>query len=130
MFRKLVREGTVVESRAFRIVGDRLDTSLTQANTMWKHARAHGDHDGASSYADTATALVREALPASLPKAFRRKWPRAREARRQAHAQGCRTRRPAKRAQAHGEGRRETRLTKCIVSKAGRSRPAATNASR
>ena len=28
MFRKLVREGTIVESRAFRIVGERIDTSV------------------------------------------------------------------------------------------------------
>ena len=66
MFKNLVREGTVVESRAFRFVGDRLDTSLTQANTLWKHARRTVTTT-VKNYADTASALVREALPTSLP---------------------------------------------------------------
>lgn len=66
VFKNLVREGTVVESRAFRFVGDRLDTSLTQANTLWKQARRTVTTT-MKNYADTATALVRETLPASLP---------------------------------------------------------------
>jgi Poly(hydroxyalcanoate) granule associated protein (phasin) len=66
VFRNLVREGTVVESRAFRFVGDRLDTSFTQANTLWKRARRTVTTT-VKSYADTAATLVRETLPASLP---------------------------------------------------------------
>lgn len=66
VFKNLVREGTVVESRAFRFVGDRLDTSLTQANTLWKNARRTVTTT-VRNYADTATAIVREALPAALP---------------------------------------------------------------
>ena len=66
VFRNLVREGTVVESRAFRFVGDRLDTSFTQANTLWKRARRTVTTT-AKAYADTAATLVRETLPASLP---------------------------------------------------------------
>lgn len=67
VFRNLIREGTVVESRAFRFVGDRLDTSFTQANTLWKRAR-HTVTTTVKAYADTAATLVRESLPASLPK--------------------------------------------------------------
>ena len=96
MFKNLVREGTVVESRAFRFVGDRLDTSLTQANTLWKYARRTVTTT-VKNYADTATALVREALPASLPnvpeKAAR---PAKRVAKRTRKAAA--PRRPAKRA--------------------------------
>lgn len=66
VFRNLVREGTVVESRAFRVVGDRLDTSFTQANSLWKRAR-HTVSATVKDYADTATSLVRETLPVSLP---------------------------------------------------------------
>ena len=54
VFRNLVREGTAVESRAFRFVGDRLDTSFVQANALWKRARAT---------VGTAAALVRDVLP-------------------------------------------------------------------
>lgn len=66
VFRNLVREGTVVESRAFRFVGDRLDTSFPQANTLWKRARRTVTTT-AKAYADTAATLVRETLPAALP---------------------------------------------------------------
>ena len=66
VFRNLVREGTTVESRAFRVVGDRLDTSFTQANTLWKRARRTVTTT-VKAYADTAATLVRETLPTSLP---------------------------------------------------------------
>ena len=67
VFRNLVREGTVVESRAFRFVGDRLDKSFVQANTMWKRTRRNVTTT-VKAYADTAATIVRETLPASLPK--------------------------------------------------------------
>lgn len=67
VFRNLVREGTAVESRAFRLVGDRLETSFTQANTLWKRARRTVGST-VQAYADTAANLVRETLPPSLPK--------------------------------------------------------------
>ena len=46
VFRTLVKEGTVVESRTFRIVGDRLEDSFTKANTLWKRARRTVTHHG------------------------------------------------------------------------------------
>ena len=67
VFRNLVREGTTVESRAFRVVGDRLDGSFIQANALWKRAR-HSVAATVKVCADTAATLVRYALPASLPK--------------------------------------------------------------
>jgi hypothetical protein len=72
MFRKLVREGTVVESRAFRIVGERLDTSFSQANVFWQRAR-RTVATTAKSLAEVTTSLVRQAMPASLPGAASKK---------------------------------------------------------
>jgi Poly(hydroxyalcanoate) granule associated protein (phasin) len=67
VFRNLVREGTAIESRAIRFVGDRLESSFAQANTMWKRTRRTVTTT-VKTYADTATTLVRETLPVSLPK--------------------------------------------------------------
>jgi hypothetical protein len=67
VFRNLVREGTAIESRAIRVVGDRLESSFVQANAVWKRART-GVTSAVKAYADTATMLVRETLPVSLPK--------------------------------------------------------------
>ena len=64
-FRTLVKEGTAVESRAFRFVGDRLDTSFGRANALWKRAR-HAVTTTVRSYADTAATLVRDSLPARI----------------------------------------------------------------
>ncbi len=67
VFRKLIRQGTAVETRAVRFVGDRVETSFTHANTLWKRARRTVSTT-VQAYADTAATLVRETLPASLPK--------------------------------------------------------------
>jgi hypothetical protein len=65
-FRRFVREGTAVESRAIRFVGDRLETSFVHANTLWKRTRRNVTTT-VRAYADTAATIVRETLPASLP---------------------------------------------------------------
>lgn len=65
VFRNLVKEGSIVESRAVRIVGDRLETSFERANALWRSARSTVTST-VKTYADTAVALVRE-LPRSLP---------------------------------------------------------------
>jgi len=70
MFRKLVREGTLVESRAFRIVGERIDTSVSQAGVLWQQARRTATTT-ARSIADVTTSLVRQALPSSRAPAKR-----------------------------------------------------------
>lgn len=66
VLRTLVKEGTAVESKAFRMVGNRVETSLTRANVMWKKTRATVETT-VRTYADTAVALVRQTLPKSMP---------------------------------------------------------------
>ncbi|MEP7275049.1 MAG: phasin family protein, partial [Betaproteobacteria bacterium] len=66
VMRTLVREGTAVESRAFRIVGNQVETSIDRANHLWKKTRATVETT-VRTYADTAVALVRQTLPKSLP---------------------------------------------------------------
>ena len=67
VFRTLVKEGTVVESRAMRIVGHRVESSFLQANALWRKARSRVEH-GVRNYADSAITLIQEALPKSLPR--------------------------------------------------------------
>jgi hypothetical protein len=67
VLRTLVKEGTAVESKAFRLVGDRVETSMTRANKLWKKTRATVETT-MRAYADTAVAIVRQSLPKSLPK--------------------------------------------------------------
>ncbi len=40
IFRTLVKEGSVVESRAMRVVGNRVETSMTHANALVRDARS------------------------------------------------------------------------------------------
>jgi hypothetical protein len=61
MFRTLVKEGTMVESRAIRLVGHRLETSVAQASTLWQRARRDA-HSAVGSYADSALAVVARTL--------------------------------------------------------------------
>ena len=114
VFRNLVREGTVVESRAFRFVGDRLDTSFTQANTLWKRARRTVTTT-VKSYADTAATLVRETLPdlAAERRASKRETKRPAK-RAQAHARRRRAASAVTRASKRGEGRDQTRR-RCVA---------------
>lgn len=105
VFRNLVREGTAVESRAMRVVGDRLESSFVQANTMWKRARSNVT-TVVRAYADTAVTLVRDTLPTSLPRlaakperaAVARKTAKARKASGAAKTTARRTKRTAKTA--------------------------------
>lgn len=65
-FRTLVREGSEVESKAARVLGDRLENSIAQANTLWKHARRTVTGT-VKAAAEGASTIVRETLPTSLP---------------------------------------------------------------
>jgi hypothetical protein len=67
MFKALVKEGTVVESRAIRFVGDRIETSVSVANTAWKQARRNVEST-VKQVADTAVSFAQQVLPTSLPK--------------------------------------------------------------
>ena len=67
VFKTLVKEGTVVESRAIRFFGDQFETSLARANTVWKQTRRTVE----STVKQAATSVVdyaQQALPKSLPK--------------------------------------------------------------
>ena len=78
LFRTLVKEGTAVESRTFRKVGERVEGSFTMANDLWRTARGTLAQS-VKQAAETATTIVREKLPARLPipAAFRAKAKRA-----------------------------------------------------
>jgi poly(hydroxyalkanoate) granule associated protein phasin len=67
VFKSLVRQGTTVESRAIRVVGDRIETSMNTANTLWKRTRSTVEST-VKSYADQAVAIAQSTLPRSLPK--------------------------------------------------------------
>ena len=74
VFRTLVREGTVVESRAIRFVGDRVESSLTRANAMWRRTRRTVEatvKQAATSMVDYAQQVLPKSLPRiELPKAL------------------------------------------------------------
>ena len=66
VFRSLVKEGTLVESKTIRMVGDRLESTITVANTVWKRARI-----AVRKTADNAVTLVQSNLPnVKLPAMF------------------------------------------------------------
>jgi len=65
VFRTLVKEGTLVESRTIRLVGDRLDSSFTMANAIWKRARTTVQATVRQA-ADTAVTIVQSNLPKSI----------------------------------------------------------------
>jgi hypothetical protein len=67
MFRTLVKEGTVVEARAIRFVGNRFESSLGAANGVWKTTRRTVE----TTVRQAATSVVdyaQQALPKSLPR--------------------------------------------------------------
>ena len=66
VFKSLVKEGTVVESRAIRFVGDRLETSVPFANSVWKETRRTVEST-VKQAADTAVTFAQQVLPKSLP---------------------------------------------------------------
>ena len=66
-FKSLVKEGTVVESRAAMFVGDQIEGSMNRANTVWKQTR-HSVQSGVKQAADAAVALAQRAMPRTLPK--------------------------------------------------------------
>jgi hypothetical protein len=65
-FKTLVKEGTVVESRAIRFVGDRIENSVSLANSVWKETRKTVESTVRQA-ADTAVSIAQQVLPKSLP---------------------------------------------------------------
>jgi hypothetical protein len=66
VFRNLVKEGTVIESRAIRFVGDRIETSVSMANAVWKETRKTVEST-VKQAADTAVNLAQQVIPRTLP---------------------------------------------------------------
>jgi hypothetical protein len=66
MFKTLVKEGTVVESRAIRFVGDQIETSVTRANSVWKRTRRTVEAS-VKQAADAAVDFAQQVLPRKLP---------------------------------------------------------------
>jgi len=66
MFKALIKEGTVVESQAVRYVGDRLETSFSAANSVWKETRRTVEST-VKQAADAAVSFAQQVLPRSLP---------------------------------------------------------------
>ena len=65
-FKTLVKEGSVVESQAFRFVGDRIETSISMANSVWKETRRTVEST-VKQAADAAVSFAQQVLPRSLP---------------------------------------------------------------
>ena len=84
VFKTLVKEGTVVESRAIRYVGNRIESSFTRANTVWKHTRRTVEST-VKQAAVTAVNIAQQVLPKfELPLAAKAKKPAAKPAKRAA----------------------------------------------
>lgn len=66
VFKTLVKEGTVVESRAIRFVGDRIENSVSFANSVWRETRKTVEST-VKQAADTAVSIAQQVLPKSLP---------------------------------------------------------------
>ena len=67
VFKSLVKQGNSVESRAIRLVGSGIETSMTRANSLWRSTRSNVERT-VRDYADQAVTLAQNALPRSLPK--------------------------------------------------------------
>ena len=79
MFQALIKEGTVVESQAVRFVGDRLETSFSAANSVWKETRRTVEST-VKQAADAAVSFAQQVLPRSLPAFELPRAPKARKA--------------------------------------------------
>jgi Poly(hydroxyalcanoate) granule associated protein (phasin) len=64
--KSLVHEGTAVESRAIRFVGDQIEASMIRANSAWKQTRRTVEST-VKQAAETTVAIAQQVLPRSLP---------------------------------------------------------------
>src|SRR4051794_24748404 len=101
MFRSLVKEGSVVESRALDQVGNRIGTSVKRANALARSARS-GVKSSVESLASAAATFVRTKLPTvrarfDVESAGARRKPAAKTVK---HTSGTRTTRRATKSRA------------------------------
>lgn len=97
--KSLVREGSVVESRAIQFVGDRIEASMSRANSIWTQTRRSVEST-VKQAAETSVALAQQVLPKSLPRVALPSAAKARKpaAKRAAKAVPARKARVAKKA--------------------------------
>jgi hypothetical protein len=105
VFRTLVKEGTVVESRAIRFVGDRIETSVSIANSVWKETRKTVEST-VKQAADTAVSIAQQVLPKSLPAFELPGMPKARKPANRAARTAKAAKKPARAAKAAKRGRK------------------------
>jgi hypothetical protein len=105
VFRTLVKEGTVVESRAIRFVGDRIETSVSLANSVWKETRKTVEST-VKQAADTAVSIAQQVLPKSLPTFELPGMPKARKAASPAKRAVKAVKKPARAAKTAKRGRK------------------------
>ncbi len=105
VFRTLVKEGTVVESRAIRFVGDRIETSVSIANSVWKETRKTVEST-VKQAADTAVSIAQQVLPKSLPAFELPGMPKARKAASPAKRAVKAAKKPARTAKTAKRGRK------------------------
>ena len=110
VFKALVKEGTVVESRAIRFVGDRIETSVEVANSVWKETRKTVEST-VKQAADAAVSIAQQVLPRSLP-AF--ELPRMSNT-----TKAKKARRPAKATKRPARGGRSAKRTRKTAGKRG-----------
>lgn len=67
VFKRLVREGNVVEAAAVRVVNERLGPSIARANTAWRRTRRTVE-TGVKQAAAVVVDYAERVLPKSLPK--------------------------------------------------------------
>ncbi|MEO8305943.1 MAG: phasin family protein [Betaproteobacteria bacterium] len=108
VFKTLVKEGTVVESRAIRFVGDRIETSVSIANSVWKETRKTVEST-VKQAADTAVSIAQQVLPKSLP-AF--ELPGVTKARKPAKRAVKSAKKPARAVKARKPAKRGRKTTK------------------
>ena len=111
-FKALIREGSVVESQAVRFVGDRLETSISMANSVWKETRKTVEST-VKQAADAAVNFAQQVLPRSLPAIELPMMPKRRKT-------VARSAKPAKRAvKTAGKATRKPRRTGKSATKRG-----------
>jgi hypothetical protein len=108
VFRNLVKEGTLVESRTIRIVGDRLEGTFSRASMMWQRAR-HTVQATVKQATGNAVTLVSSNLPnVKLPAMFAPAAAKAKPAKKRA----AKTARTSKARVTKGAPRRKARTSK------------------
>jgi len=93
-FRTLVKHGSTVENRAIRVLGDRIETSIANATSIWKQTRATA-MTTASKIAETANAALSQF---KAPTATRKAPAKARKTVKAAKKRAVRAPRGGKRA--------------------------------